>query len=90
MQDQWLKVESVPLLEGNLGSLIRTIFWLVLIGYAIRWIARLSVIYAVNKTQEELNQRVNRTSDHATQKRNARSFREPEAEDVDYIEIKDE
>ena len=49
MNELVTSVEALPLYEATISSLVRTIFWIIVIGYALRAIARISVAYAVNK-----------------------------------------
>lgn len=81
-------VEALPLYEATISSLVRTIFWIIVIGYALRAIARISVAYAVNKTHEELKKQSFNTQSSNHQAYHQKS-KTPEAEDVDFIEIKD-
>ena len=81
-------VEALPLYEATISSLVRTIFWIIVIGYALRAIARISVVYAVNKTHEELKKQQFNAPTHSHQQTHQKS-KTPDAEDVDFIEIKD-
>jgi len=81
-------VEALPLYEATISSLVRTIFWMIVIGYALRAIARISVAYAVNKTHEELKKQSFNTQSSHHQASHQKS-KTPEAEDIDFIEIKD-
>ena len=80
------------LMYATLGGVIRTIFWIILISYLLRFIARMSVQYAMNKTQEEMQRQFRQQQQHySNQNRPEEPKRkEPVGEYVDYIEIKDE
>ncbi len=88
MNDLVNSVEALPLYEATISSLIRTIFWILVIGYALRAIARISVVYAVNKTHEELKKQQFNAQPTSHQQTHQKS-KTPDAEDVDFIEIKD-
>lgn len=81
------------LVYATLGGVIRTIFWIILISYLLRFIARMSVQYAMNKTQEEMQRQFHQQQQYQQQqyqqKQSPRS-KDPVGEYVDYIEIKDE
>ncbi len=81
------------LVYATLGGVIRTIFWIILISYLLRFIARMSVQYAMNKTQEEMQRQFHQQQQYQQQqyqqKQSTRS-KDPVGEYVDYIEIKDE
>ena len=76
---------------ATLGGVIRTIFWIILISYLLRFIARLSVQYAMNKTQEEVQRQFQQQQrQQAHRHKSETKTKEPVGEYVDYIEIKDE
>jgi hypothetical protein len=80
------------LMYATLGGVIRTIFWIILISYLLRFIARLSVQYAMNKTQEEMQrqfQQQQQQQQYQNKQQSSKSH-EPVGEYVDYIEIKDD
>jgi uncharacterized BrkB/YihY/UPF0761 family membrane protein len=72
---------------ATLGSVIRTILWIIFISYILRLIARMSVQYAMNKTQEELDRQMRQNQ--APKDAPKKASKEPIGEYVDYIEIKD-
>jgi mannitol-specific phosphotransferase system IIBC component len=90
MISQLHDIGGTNVMEASIGSLLRTVFWIVVSFYVIRLIARMSVVYAVNKTREELQNQTNHYNNQA--KGNARSNQRnvPDAEDVEYIEIKED
>jgi ABC-type lipoprotein release transport system permease subunit len=88
MLEVFTSISGHPLQEATFSSLIRTIFWIVVIGYALRFIAKLSVVYAVNKTHEELRKQSFNAQPHQSHSHKKKQMT-PDAEDVDFIEIKD-
>lgn len=88
MLEVFTSISENPLQEATISSLIRTIFWIIVIGYALRFIAKLSVVYAVNKTHEELRKQSFNDQTHQSNSHKKKQMT-PDAEDVDFIEIKD-
>ncbi len=82
------------LVYATLGGVIRTIFWIILISYLLRFIARMSVQYAMNKTQEEMQRQFHQQQQYQQQqyqnKQHPPKGHESVGEYVDYIEIKDD
>ena len=80
------------LMYATLGGVIRTIFWIILISYLMRFIARMSVQYAMNKTQEEMQRQFHQQQQQQQYQNKQQSSKshEPVGEYVDYIEIKDD
>jgi Na+(H+)/acetate symporter ActP len=81
------------LVYATLGGVIRTIFWIILISYLLRFIARMSVQYAMSKTQEEMQRQFHQQQQYQQQYQNKQQptkGHEPVGEYVDYIEIKDD
>lgn len=80
------------LVYATLGGVIRTIFWIILISYFLRFIARMSVQYAMNKTQEEMQRQFHQQQQYQQyqNKQHPPKGHEPVGEYVDYIEIKDD
>jgi hypothetical protein len=79
-----------PLIEASFGGLLRTLFWIVVSFYIFRLITRVAVTYAVNKTQQELHNQRAFYEEQARKQSKSRGNTIPEAEDVDYIEIKED
>jgi hypothetical protein len=78
------------MIEASFGGLLRTLFWIVVSFYIIRLITRVSVTYAVNKTQQELQNQRAFYEEQARKQSKSKRNNIPEAEDVDYIEIKED
>ncbi len=83
----YTNVEHV-VLYATLGSVIRTILWIIFISYLLRIIARMSVQYAMNKTKEEVERQMRQSQ--GPRETPKKTSKEPIGEYVDYIEIKDE
>ncbi len=88
------------LYEASLSGVLRIIFWIIVVSFIIRLIARMALPYVMKKAQENMQQRMRDmhqqqrpqrpegdVSIHSASK-NA-SHKSQEGEYVDFVEIKD-
>lgn len=85
--------------EASLSGIIRIIFWLVLISFIIRLIARLATPYVVKKAEETMRQRAEqyrrqqqpqrREGEVTVEKTTKTAGKSVSGDYVDYVEVKD-
>lgn len=86
--------------EASAAGVLRIIFWIVVISFLFRLIARMALPYAMKKAEQNMRERMNNyqqsqqpkrsEGDVSIQSEGAKGKRNPsEGEYVDYVEIKD-
>ena len=86
--------------EASLSGVLRIIFWIIVISFLVRLIARLALPYVMKKTEENMRQKMNdfqnsqrpqrQEGDVSIQSGSAhKSNSSKDGEYVDYVEIKE-
>lgn len=77
------------IMVATIGGVLRTILWIFIISGIIQFLVRFTAKYAVNKVNEEVNNK-RRESETQFGKKQPAGNKTPDSEYVDFIEIKDQ